>query len=176
MPPTGDLTHNPGMCPDWELNSLEPFGSQTGAQSTEPHQPGWYKQIFLTVSSSLLKFDWPQNVLDLLTEKNGGHLLIRHPCLSLLWAWEPGCHIKWGKKNTSSTYLQAIKLLKTIKYLCEATLMCFLLTTWKKGYVFFKWLNYFHLTDFLLNWFSDMQFTFPPWLLYRTILCWVSEL
>ena len=37
--PTGDLAHNPGMCPDWESN-LRPFGSQSGAQSTEPHQPG----------------------------------------------------------------------------------------------------------------------------------------
>ena len=27
MAPTGDLTHNPGMCPDWELN-WQPFGSQ----------------------------------------------------------------------------------------------------------------------------------------------------
>ena len=38
-PPTGDLTHNPGMCPDWELNQ-QPSGSQAGTQSTEPHQPG----------------------------------------------------------------------------------------------------------------------------------------
>ena len=37
--PTGDLAHNPGMCPDWELNQ-RPFGSQAGTQSTEPHQPG----------------------------------------------------------------------------------------------------------------------------------------
>ena len=38
--PTGDLAHNPGMCPDWEsIPGL--FGSQAGAQSTEPHQPGW---------------------------------------------------------------------------------------------------------------------------------------
>ena len=37
--PNGDLTHNPGMCPDKELNQL-PFGSQAGAQSPEPHQPG----------------------------------------------------------------------------------------------------------------------------------------
>ena len=34
-----DLAHNPGMCRDWELN-LRPFGSQAGAQSTEPYQPG----------------------------------------------------------------------------------------------------------------------------------------
>ena len=28
-----------GMCPDWESNQ-QPFGSQAGIQSTEPHQPG----------------------------------------------------------------------------------------------------------------------------------------
>ena len=38
-PPTGDLTHNPGMCPDWELN-WSPFGSQASVQFTEQHQPG----------------------------------------------------------------------------------------------------------------------------------------
>ena len=44
VPPTGDLAHNPGMCPDQELN-LCPSGSQAGGQSTEPHQPG-LKSIF----------------------------------------------------------------------------------------------------------------------------------
>ena len=39
MPTTGDLDHNPGMCPVWESN-VQPFGSQNSAQSTEPHQPG----------------------------------------------------------------------------------------------------------------------------------------
>ena len=38
-PRNGDLTCNPGMCPDWESN-LQPFGLQASAQSTEPHQPG----------------------------------------------------------------------------------------------------------------------------------------
>ena len=38
-PPTGHLACHPGMCPDWELNQ-QPFGSQAGAPSTEPHQPG----------------------------------------------------------------------------------------------------------------------------------------
>ena len=38
-PPPRDLAHNPGMCPDWELNRW-PFGSQASTQSTEPHQPG----------------------------------------------------------------------------------------------------------------------------------------
>ena len=39
MPPTRDLAHNPGMCPDWESNQ-QPFGSQASTQNTEPHQPG----------------------------------------------------------------------------------------------------------------------------------------
>ena len=38
-PPTGDLAHNPGVCPDWELN-WQHFGLQAGTQSTEPHQWG----------------------------------------------------------------------------------------------------------------------------------------
>ena len=45
LPPTGDPAHNPGMCPDWESNQ-RPFGSQTGTQSTEPHQPGQTLQFF----------------------------------------------------------------------------------------------------------------------------------
>ena len=35
--PTGDLAHNPGLCPDWESNWW-PFGLQAGTQSTEPCQ------------------------------------------------------------------------------------------------------------------------------------------
>ena len=38
-PPTGDQACNPDMCPDWESNQ-QPFSSQAGAQSTEPHHPG----------------------------------------------------------------------------------------------------------------------------------------
>ena len=34
-PPTGDLAHNTGMCPDWESNQ-RPFGQHW----CEPHQPG----------------------------------------------------------------------------------------------------------------------------------------
>ena len=40
-PPTGDPARNPGMCPEWESN-LRFSGLQTGAQSTQPHQPGRY--------------------------------------------------------------------------------------------------------------------------------------
>ena len=50
-PPTGDLTHNPGMCPDWESNQW-PFVSQAGTQSTEPHQPGLFTLWFLNPYSS----------------------------------------------------------------------------------------------------------------------------
>ena len=39
MPLLGDLAHNPGMCPEWELNWW-PFVLQAVIQSTEPHQPG----------------------------------------------------------------------------------------------------------------------------------------
>ena len=41
LPLTGDLAHNPGMCPDWESNR-QPFGSQAGAESTEPHSQGLF--------------------------------------------------------------------------------------------------------------------------------------
>ena len=44
-PLTGDLTRNPGMCPDWELNQ-RPFGLQAGSQSPEPHQPGLLHDSF----------------------------------------------------------------------------------------------------------------------------------
>ena len=44
-PPTGDLAHNPGMCPDWESNQ-QPFDSQASTQSTEPHQPGLTRVLY----------------------------------------------------------------------------------------------------------------------------------
>ena len=37
--PTGNLAHNPGMCPDWESN-WRPFGLQGIAQCTDPYQSG----------------------------------------------------------------------------------------------------------------------------------------
>ena len=40
LPPIEDLAHNPGTCPDWELNQ-RPFGLQPWFnQSTELYQPG----------------------------------------------------------------------------------------------------------------------------------------
>ena len=37
MVPTGDLAHNPGMCPDWESH-WRPLGLWGNVQPTEPHQ------------------------------------------------------------------------------------------------------------------------------------------
>ena len=50
--PTGNPTHNPGMCPDWESNQ-QPFGSQAGTQSTELHQPGLFSFFKKNVSVDL---------------------------------------------------------------------------------------------------------------------------
>ena len=59
-PPTGDLAHNPGMCPDWESNQ-RPFRSQAGTQSAEPHQPRHNVGISVhaTVQRSPLSPVWP---------------------------------------------------------------------------------------------------------------------
>ena len=60
---TGYLAHNPGMCRDWELNQ-QLFGSQSGAQSTEPHQPGHniptvsYTHLTLPTTGSLCRSRW----------------------------------------------------------------------------------------------------------------------
>ena len=41
VPSTGDVAHNPDMCPDWK-SYQRPFASQSSAQSTKPHQPGMF--------------------------------------------------------------------------------------------------------------------------------------
>ena len=48
-PPTGDLVHNPGMCPDWESNQRR-FGLKASTQSTEPHQPGLLLLFLITMA------------------------------------------------------------------------------------------------------------------------------
>ena len=53
IPPTGDLACSPGMCPHWETN-LRPFGSQSSAQSTEPHQPGPFLRNYYSHPSGCL--------------------------------------------------------------------------------------------------------------------------
>ena len=51
-PPTRDLAHNPGMCPDWELN-LQSSSLQAGAQSTEPHKPGLARSFCVIIESAV---------------------------------------------------------------------------------------------------------------------------
>ena len=51
VPPIGDLSCNPGMCPDWELNQ-RPFGSQASTPSTELHQP---RLIYSSYSMELVR-------------------------------------------------------------------------------------------------------------------------
>ena len=50
-----DLAHNPGVCPDWELN-WRPFGLQAGAQSAESHQPGLLHHTLKQLFKSELAF------------------------------------------------------------------------------------------------------------------------
>ena len=50
VPRTREPVCNPGMCSDWKLNQ-QPFGSQAGTQSTEPHQPGIPGVQFYNTSS-----------------------------------------------------------------------------------------------------------------------------
>ena len=66
MPLTGDLTCNPGMCPDWESNWW-PFGLWACTQSNELHQPGlmlfflkWilFPGMLRDVSKLSLLFSW----------------------------------------------------------------------------------------------------------------------
>ena len=51
-PLTGDPACNTNMCLDWELNQ-QPFGSQAGTQSTEPHQPGLEPLFLKTIQTFL---------------------------------------------------------------------------------------------------------------------------
>ena len=54
VPPTGDLVHIPGKCPDWESNQ-RPIDSQASTDYTEPHQPG-LKTALLRYNSHTIKF------------------------------------------------------------------------------------------------------------------------
>ena len=55
-PPTGDLAHNPGSCPDQESNQ-RPFDLQVGTQSTELYQPGQKTLNILVSIEEIESFD-----------------------------------------------------------------------------------------------------------------------
>ena len=48
MPPNGDPSSNPGMCPHWEANWW-PFGLWDYTQPTEPHQSGLCENVLNTL-------------------------------------------------------------------------------------------------------------------------------
>ena len=55
-PLLGSLSHNPGMCPDWESNQ-QPFGLQAGTQPlSHPSQGLWSILIFVKGVRSVSRF------------------------------------------------------------------------------------------------------------------------
>ena len=54
-PPTRDSARNPGVCPDSGLK-WQSFRLQVGAQSTEPHQPGFFAYFYIWYNVSLILF------------------------------------------------------------------------------------------------------------------------
>ena len=66
-PRTGDLAHNPGMCPDWESNQ-RPTSLQAGTQSTEPQQPGLQQLYTASITILILHVEpWrPKTISNLL--------------------------------------------------------------------------------------------------------------
>ena len=82
MPLTGDLAHNPGMCPDWESNQW-PFGLQASAQSTELHQPG-LNYFLIYNKTTHWAWAWPRKLLSLQmtqitrSSAKGKHLISTH--------------------------------------------------------------------------------------------------
>ena len=52
---TKDLTHNSGMCPDWEPN-WQPLSTQASIQFTETHQPAWENRYLM----DLCTLPWKQ--------------------------------------------------------------------------------------------------------------------
>ena len=92
--PTGDLSHNPGMYPDWDSNRW-PFSSQASARSIQPHQPelnfcsfNSYVTLgnftFLILSFSLCTFFIGVGGLAWRTEHSAWHKINTQSC-QLLW-------------------------------------------------------------------------------------------
>ena len=92
--PTGDLAHNSGVCPDWELN-WQPFDLQASTQSTEPHQSGLKCCYFLTlVEESPSSYDIESDIRENFVE----HELIKRK----LWL---GFSVSICQKNGKLKYL-----------------------------------------------------------------------
>ena len=63
---TRDWTHNPGMCPDQELNQW-PFALWTAAQATEPHRSGQRPTSFALGRYRSFCFRWLWSKLSILS-------------------------------------------------------------------------------------------------------------
>ena len=130
---TGHLARNPGMYPDWESNRW-PFGSQSGTQSTEPHQPGPQPHFLMCVCS-----------------EGCPHCLTpSHSSAPAMW---PLPHPSWGHHISFQTQWTNFSWsLNTLKN-CW-TLLSFWNTLWLQGHIFSRFCFYFfcslsltHLTD-----------------------------
>ena len=108
-PRTGDLAHNPGMCPDWESNQWS-SGSQAGIQSTERHQPGlllfflawsFHLQGYFIITKLLLKHH-PLNFYFKQWKKESGRAKSR------ILVAEPACWKDTSKSPTQQLCLYLI--------------------------------------------------------------------
>ena len=105
VPATRDPACNPGMCPHWELNR-RPFGSQGGAHSTEPHQPGLNKDfkpplVYVSLQTCFCFYE-DLKTIHTATGKNllvsGWWGFVRHPnylgdlIMALAWSLPCGKH------------------------------------------------------------------------------------
>ena len=57
------------MCPDWE-SKQRPFGSQVGAQSTEPHQLGLFFVFFLILPRGYVFIDFRERGMEKERKRN----------------------------------------------------------------------------------------------------------
>ena len=83
--PTGDLAHNPVICPDWELNQW-PFGSQAGIQPSKPHKT--QQEMFFFVG------EYISGIGKMVTKNNKRYSFCPGRCSSVDWVWvcEPKGH------------------------------------------------------------------------------------
>ena len=113
MSPRGSGPHNPGVCPDQELNWW-PFGLQTSAQSTEPHQLGLNESSYFC-SPQILSLPCRSCYLDDLQFLETVLLTMKHPPLRtrahfivfLLLATKEEAHFSmcWAQWNPNLVYI-----------------------------------------------------------------------
>ena len=141
--PTGDLARKPGMCPDWELNQ-QPFGSQAGTQSNEPHQPGQMWLIILITSCKTLSSHdifwlasiplWMTQCIDSHSEATSLSSVVKpESChFSYIWAvWRlaPACMVQRLTRDLERVYTENLRFTLSGS-LHSRILLCPLVKTW----------------------------------------------